>query len=378
MIHRVPERALLAWVCLCACALLTGCTEEAGSSTPKAEPGARRERAHLVELATVSRGALSVSRVHTGSLRARRVVRIHVQEEGRIVSLPFFEGDRVAQGTVVLRLDPTLLETGIAKARAVRREAEANLERVVRLSKSRMVAEEEVLRARTSVDVARADEALLGTRLGYTEVSAPFAGVVTERRAEPGDVVERHDHVLTVADPTSLVADLQVSELLLPHLSVGHPARVRIDALGDGTFPGRVMRIHPQLDPATRNGRVEVALDPPPAAARAGQFARVTFEVRALDRQIIPFSALRRDTEGEYVLRMRDDATVERVRVRGGRRLAERVEVLEGLTDGDRVVTKGFLGLTPGTRVKPVGGAPAGGGKTGIGAGEKPAAEARE
>ena len=326
-----------------------------------------------MEVATVARDTLNLSRVYTGSLRARRIVRVHVQEEGRLTALPFFEGDRVAAGARLLTLDATLLETELEKALAVRREAEANLARLERLAKNRMVAEEDVLRARTAVDVAKSEEVLLRTRLGYTVVSAPFAGQVTERLVEPGDIVERHQHVLTVADPASLVADLEISELVLPHLSVGHPAEVRIDALGTQVFPGRVQRIHPAMDPATRQGRVEVELDPAPDGARAGQFARVTFRIDALDRQVIPFSALRRDTEGEYVFRLAGDATVERVRVRGGRRLAERVEVLEGLADGDRIVTKGFLGLSAGTTVKivgagakktPGGATPAAGGKT--------------
>jgi len=71
---------------------------------------------------------------------------------------------------------------------------------------------------------------------------------------------------------------------------------------------------------------------------------------------MVPFSALRRDTVGEYVFRLREDGHVERIAVRGGRRLAERVEILEGLSDGDQVVTKGFLGLVSGARVNPVAG----------------------
>lgn len=348
-----------ALVAACAWLLLAACTQDAGSSAPRPAGKAAAKQAHLVELATVTRETLSLSRVFTGSLRARRVVRVHVQEEGRITALPHYEGDAVAAGEALLRLDATLLRTEVDRAVAVTREAQANLARLERLVSSRMVAEEDVLRARTTLDVARAEEALLRTRLGYTTVTAPFAGVVTARLAEPGDIVERHDHVLTVADPASLVADLMVSELLVPHLGEGHPAQVRIDALGDARFAGFVERIHPQLDPATRQGRVEVALDPAPAAARAGQFARVRFDVRALDRQTIPFTALRRDAGGEYVFRMLADGTVERVAVRGGRRLAETVEILEGLDDGDRVVTRGFLGLTPGTVVEPVDGAAA-------------------
>jgi membrane fusion protein (multidrug efflux system) len=197
----------------------------------------------------------------------------------------------------------------------------------------------------------------LRTRLGYTVVTAPFESVVTQRLAEPGDVVERHDHVLTLADPSSLIADLEVSELILPHVALGDRVGVRIDALGDQRLQGRVLRIHPALDAATRLGRVEVELTPAPNGARAGQFARVSFDVRALDRQMVPFSALRRDTTGEYVFRLRADGHVERVAVRGGRRLAERVEILEGLSDGDQIVTKGFLGLVSGARVSPVAGA---------------------
>lgn len=346
--------------------LVTGCLPDAGSqgkagggaaaSTGPGTAGAARTaaRAHLVELATVRRDTLSLSRVYTGSLRARRVLRVHAQEVGRITALPFFEGDQVRAGGVVLRLDRVLLETELAKALAVRKEAEANLARLDRLARSKMVAEDEVLRGRTAVDVAKAEEALLRTRLGYTVVTAPFDGVVTERLAEPGDVLERHDHVLTIADPSSLLAELEVSELILPHIGIGDPVGVRIDALGDRQLHGRVLRLHPELDPATRLGRVEVELTPAPPDARAGQFARVNFDVRALERQMVPFSALRRDTDGEYVFRLRDDGRVERVPVRGGRRLAERVEILEGLADGDRVVTKGFLGLVPGAAVTPV------------------------
>jgi membrane fusion protein (multidrug efflux system) len=87
----------------------------------------------------------------------------------------------VPTGSVILRLDRVMLETELAKAMAVRKEAEANLARLERLVRSRMVAEDEVLRGRTAVDVATAEEALLRTRLGYTVVTAPFDGVVTQR-----------------------------------------------------------------------------------------------------------------------------------------------------------------------------------------------------
>ena len=83
----------------------------------------------------------------------------------------------------------------------------------------------------------------------------------------------------------------------------------------------------------------------------SGQFARVKFSVAALDRTVIPFGALRRDRDGEYVFLVNAEGKARRVGVRSGRRLADEVEVLEGVRAGDQVVLRGFLGLSNGKQV---------------------------
>lgn len=357
-------RNLLIVVAMAAVMAISGCSEDAASSTPQADKSAAgkgakgegKKRAHLVEVAPAVIDSLRITSVYTGSLRSRRTVRVFSQEEGRIVSLPFFEGDHVDEGQVILEIDDALLQAELDKARAVRREAETNIARLKRLRDSRMVSEDEYLRAATALEVAKAEEAVLQTRLGYTRVRAPFAGVIATRLAEPGDIVERHTHVLTLIDPTRLLTDLDVSELLIPHLAINDTVSLRIDALGDRVFKGVILRIHPEVDARTRQGRVEVALQPVPDGARPGQFARVTFTVEALDRKVLPFSALRRDNDGEFIFLMGSDNRVKRVPVQSGRRLADRVEILSGVEAGDRVVVKGFLGLVEGMEVKPVGG----------------------
>ena len=333
---------------------LSACSQDADSAPPKSKIERKREL-HLVELARAELRQLRLSQVHTGSLRARKVVRIHTQEAGRITTLPYFEGDRVAAGDYVLTLDSTLLATELTRAEAVRKEAQANQARLARLLKRAMIAEDEVHKAATALDVARAEEALLRTRLGYTRVVAPFAGVVSERVMEPGDIAERYQHVLTIIDPDSLVADLQVSELLMPHVRVGASVEVRIDALGDRPIAGEVVRVHPELDAITRQGRVEVTLASPPGNARPGQFARVRFELDTPHRLVIPFASLRRDTGGDYVFRLGNDDKVMRVTVRSGQRFSDRIEIVEGLSPGDQIVHRGFLGLNEGMTVKPVG-----------------------
>lgn len=311
-------------------------------------------KAHLVQTQVLARESISSSYTRTGSLRARRLARIYNQEEGRILELPWFEGDQVAEDGLLLRLDDALLRAELDKAKANTRQARLDLKRMQNLVERKAASKDELERARTALDVAAAEQRMLQTRLGYMRIRAPFDGLISERLVEPGDVISEHTHVLTLVDPSSLVIEVQVSELLLPQLAVDDPVTLRIDALGGKPLSGRILRIHPQLDRNTRQGVVEVLLEPVPGGARAGQFARVTLNSAARERLLIAFSALQRDREGEFVYRLDEQSKVQRIPVRSGLRAADRVEIVEGLEAGDEIVIRGFLGLSPGKQVERV------------------------
>ncbi len=331
--------------------LLSACSRE---SPAQPQSTANRTPPHLVEIAHVEHDTLGSTAVFNGTLRSRSIARIHTQEPGRISDLPFFEGDPVERGELLGTLDDALLQAQLLKARALTSQAEQNRRRLEDLGTRGLISNEELIRVRTELAVTQAEEELLLTRIGYMTLHAPFNGIVSERLVEPGDAVSANTHVLTLIDLDTLITEVSVSELLLPHLRPGDPAMVRIDALGGAQFPGRINRIHPTLDPGSRTGVVEVALEPVPDGARPGQYCRVVLTSRGAERQLIPFSALRRDRVGEHVFRLTDEGTIERVPVRSGLRLADRVEVLEGLDNGDRVVVKGFLNLREGMAVNVV------------------------
>jgi membrane fusion protein (multidrug efflux system) len=344
---------------------LAGCDEPAGK---KADRGKGGKRQHLVEVVTVGAKPLRHETVRTGSLAARRSVRLFNQEEGRIDQLSVYEGAAVVKGQVLVRLDRRLLMAQIEKATAARRLAEADLERIRKLARKRITTQEKLDQAETRHSVALAEETLVRTRLAYSEIAAPFDSIVTERKVEPGDVAPLHTHLLTLIDPSSLYTKVSVSELMLPRLKEGDAVEVRIDALGDRVWTGRIRRIHPTVDPRTRQGVVEVALDPVPPGAREGQLCRVTLRTPAIKRKVLPFAALRRDREGEYVYVVVDGkATLQRVRT--GLRLEDKVEALEGLDEGDKVIVRGFLDLRPGKPVTVIG---KGGKKAGQPAGKSP------
>jgi len=328
-------------------AFVAGCDDPAKSNS---RAGKKKRPAHLVEIVIVGAKPLRHETVRTGSLAARRNVRLFNQEEGRIDRIPVFEGAAVAKGQLLVQLDQRLLMAQLDKAKASRRLAEADLKRIKKLAKKRITTQERFDQTESRHRVAIAEETLVRTRIAYSEITAPFDGIVTERRVEPGDVAPRHTHLLTVIDPTSLYTKVSVSELMLPRLKIGDTVDVRIDALGDRVWNGHIRRIHPTIDPRTRLGVVEVALDPVPPGAKSGQLSRVTLRTPEVRRKVVPFAALRRDDKGEYVFVVVDGKTQLR-RVQTGLRMDDKVEALSGLEEGDKVVVRGFLDIRAGKAV---------------------------
>ncbi|MEJ1297707.1 MAG: efflux RND transporter periplasmic adaptor subunit [Candidatus Sedimenticola sp. (ex Thyasira tokunagai)] len=341
---------------------LNGCndtsTQEAKEQKPKRPP-------HLVEVVKVTKEPVSSAHERIGTLRSRRSVRIHNQEEGRITTLPFYEGDKVEKGEALVLLEDALLRAQLDKADATSRQAKLDLKRIEDLIKKRAISKDELSRATTALDIARAEQRMLDIRVGYTRITAPFSGVVTERLMEPGDIASKNSHLLTLTDPQSMVTEIHVSELLLPHMKAEDSVAVRIDALGSKRFAGRIQRIHPELDAVTRQGKVEVALDPVPTGARAGQFARVTLTSAQVERMLLPFAAVRRDNTGEFVYRLDNKGEVKRTPVHSGIRIADKIEILDGVEPGERIIKRGFLGLREGKKVKVAGSRPEAVEKTG-------------
>lgn len=348
----MPAPSAPRWLAPCLATLVVaaaGCNAESSS-----KPGAAAPRPHLVELAVAEPGRLSYTADRAGSLRALREVRIVNQEEGRLTEVRVREGDRVTAGQVLARYDDRILRAQLDKASATLKQAELDYQRNQQLKEKGFISTDAVTRSATDLEVARAEERLLRVRVQHMTITAPFDGVVSRRNVEPGNVTPQHTHLLTVIDPSQLVTDVDVSELVIPYLGVGDAAAVRIDALGAKLHPGEIVRIHPAIDPATRTGRVEVALKPVPQGARAGQFCRVQLSTGATEQLVVPLAALQRDVQGEFVFVLAADGTVRRVGVTSGLRLADQVEIRAGLERGAKVVVKGFLGLTAGQRVKPV------------------------
>lgn len=334
----------LRWLWIPAILALASCSVDGNSPAGSSKPQ-RRDTSHLVEVSDVTQQTLRYAFERSGTLRALREARIISQEEGAVLRVSVREGDDVATGDVLVRLDDRVLAAELDKAVAKRRQFESDVKRLQRLRKKNLSTEEALTKAKTDLQIAAAEERLLETRHDYMTIKAPFSGTISERLINAGDVAPKHQHLMTLVDSSSLVTDVSVSELLLPGLKVGDEVAVGIDALGRRNLPGVISRIYPTIDPKTRRGKLEVVLEQVPSSARAGQFCRVVITSRRTEAITVPLAALRRDEQGEYVFVVDTDQQIHRRGIRTGLRLSDSVEVLSGVSAQERVVTSGFLGL---------------------------------
>ncbi|GMR01662.1 MAG: efflux RND transporter periplasmic adaptor subunit [Gammaproteobacteria bacterium] len=349
---------LFGWLstCLLAGLFITSCdnTNSAKSNSHRA-----MQTSHRVEVIAVENKPVSLTQTVSGTLEAVTKIRLYNEESGRIIKLPYHEGDFVKKGTLLVQLDNEILKTDVAKAKASREQAEVDLSRVKKLLPKKISTEEEVAKARTELDLAIAEEKRQLTRLRRTSIKAPIDGLITKRLYEPGDLLPPQSQILSIIDPTALRLKASLAERWLPLVKKDQAVTLQIGALGDKKFSASVVRIHPTINASTHKGIIEILLAPVPEGATAGQFSRAKIELTATDRLVIPVHTIHYEPEGAYVYRIiendNDETIAEKVFFEQGLQFASVAEILSGLVAGDRIVSRGFLGLRAGKKVEVAG-----------------------
>jgi len=325
--------------------LLTACDSADNSASGRPAPPV-----HQVEVVPASIKAVSHQQTVSGTLEAITSVRLYNEESGHIVKLPYHEGDYVNKGDVIITLDGSLIQAELDKARAEHKQAKSDIRRLKQLVDKKLASDEVLAHAQTTLIVAKAEEQLQHIRFLRTIIKAPFSGVITERNNETGDIVVSHSHILSLIDPSTLLLKIQLAERWIPLLHIDDKVKVRIDALGEQLHTGSITRIYPTVNPNTRKGVVEITLQPVPDNATAGQLARAELITRPVERLVIPTRAIRHDIKGAHVFlidtEQTDNTTIKKVTFEKGLNFGDMTEVLSGISAGDDIVIKGFLGLS--------------------------------
>jgi RND family efflux transporter MFP subunit len=338
----------------------------------------RTLRGRTVETVTasiVTEGQATTLLSATGYVEAERKADLSPKITSRITVLNVTEGSRVTKGDVIARLDHTDLDAQLADARAGWVNAKAELERQKALRR-------EGLAPQSALDAAVAQEASTRARvayaealLSYTEIRAPFAGVVTAKRAFVGEAVSPFGSspsgggsggaIVTLVEFSSLYVGADVNESNLGKLGDRQPAEITLDAVPDKTYHGYLRQIVPAADRQKGTVRVKVAFSDaddkilPDLSARVSFTAEPTRGKASRSRILIPKSALATHEGHTGVFRVAQGrAKFQPVETSG--EVQGQVEVTKGLQGGETLVSQpDKAGIQDGDRVRVEGGAAA-------------------
>lgn len=339
--------------------LLAACS---GDSAP---PPAPRETPPTVRVATLALTPIAGGFAASGVLVAREEAAVGSELAGyRVLRVLAEEGDRVRAGQPLAVLDGALLagerakaEAEVASARVAAERARADAARVDGLEGAGVIADETIAQrgfdaraADAQLGVARAGLAELRAREARLTLRAPVDGVVLERALRPGDVVGgATDPHFRIARAGLIELDAEVPEAAVARVAASRSATITLPS-GE-TLAGHVRLVSPRVDPATKLGRVRVALPFHPAL-RVGGFARATLGGEPRSALTAPERAVQYTADGPVVLVLDRANRVRRVAVRTGARADGHVELTQGPPAGTRVVLGGAALLLPGDRVR--------------------------
>jgi len=302
-----------------------------------------------------------------GTLEAERQATIRAEVAGQVLALEVEPGQPVQAGQVLARLEDAGIRDAYESARAAVRSAELaaelarrNRARSAELAQAGAIPERDLETADLQAQSAEAQlldaQARLASAekaLGKTVIRAPFRGVISERSARVGDIVQSGAVLFTLVDPGSLKYEGTVPVESRAGLTVGAPVRFTVGGAGAEEVAGRVSRINPAVDPATRQIRVTVQVPNKGNELLAGLFAEGRVATATREGVVVPSGAIDRRGLRPYVVRVNGGRT-ERVEVELGLidQAGERTEVTTGLAAGDTLLVGGAAGLPSGTPVR--------------------------
>jgi len=392
---RVPLVIVLAAGALSA----AGCSKTETAQARGREAAARQVTAEVVRLEKVKRAVELV-----GTLAAVDQVTISAEAEGKVSRILADLGDRVTAGQTLVQVDrekqqynfeqqraalaralaqygapdpqhlPEVEKTpDVQKANADLVQAKQAFDRTSELFKRSLVPQQmlddaaavlESKRAsyelalqnaknlRASIQASEASMKLADRQLRDTEIKAPFDGYIEKRLVNLGELVKQQMPVMSVVrvDPLKVIAE--IPEKLTPWIHEGQPAELRVDAYPDRMFTGKVSRISPAVNTATRAFPFEALVPNRDAALKPGTFARVHIESGRVDDVLtLPYSALQYRYGVNRVFVIADDKLVAR-ELKVGERVGDRIEIIGGVQAGDRVAASDVDKLIDGMAVK--------------------------
>lgn len=318
-------------------------------------------------IAIVTNGVLQSGPTVSGALTPEREAVVRAQVGGSVLQTYMDQGQSVRAGQTLARIEAGGLQDVYLSARAGVTSASNNadiarreLARSEKLLAAGAIAERDIeqsrrgaIAANAALADARARLATAQKQVGNTVITAPISGIVSDRPISAGDVVQPGALLFTVVDPSSMRLEGSVPAEQLSQVRVGAPVTFTVNGYPGRTFSGKVTRVNPTADPATRQVRIVISIPNAEGRLVGGLFANGRLASQSHSGLVVPANAVDSRSNIPAVFRIKG-GKVERVPVQLGLRddAAERIEIASGVQVGDTLLVGAAQGITPGTIVK--------------------------
>ncbi len=329
------------------CLSLVAC----GQTNDEAEDGEEETPPVPVEVTRPERGEIFAIYSGTAPIEAFAEADVVAKVAGEVRDIDAEEGDIVSQGELLARLDGDRLRLELGESEANLRKLQRDFERNQDLRERNLISEGDFEKIQFDKEALEAAYNLAKLEYDYTFIRAPIDGIVSERMIKLGNTVDEGEALFRVTSLDPLVSYLFVPEREYQSIRPGQPVSIAIDALANERIPASVTRISPIVDPETGTFKITIEISDPTRRIKPGMFARMAIVYDQRSNALkIPRSALLEDERGNSVFVIEDDVAIRRS-VETGYSDRGMVEILDGLTDGDVVVTVGQVGLREDSRV---------------------------
>ncbi len=306
----------------------------------------------VVEATKVSVMKLPQALTAVGSLRSDETVIVRPEVAGRIAQIHFREGERVTKGQVLVKLDDSVQLADLEKARANLTLSKSKFERAEDLRGKGFLSSQARDEAENNYRVAQAEVELMQARIAKTSIRAPFSGTIGLRQVSVGDYVKEGQDMVNLESLDPLKADFRVPENAIGLVRPGQTLQLTLDAIPDKAYDGTVYAINPLIDANGRSIVIRAQVPNKDGRLRPGLFARVRLFTSGLkDTMVVPEESLFPLGDDKYVYKVVDGKAM-RQKIEIGARREGRVEVVNGLTAEDVIVTAGVIKLREGVPVR--------------------------
>ncbi len=309
------------------------------------------QRPPTVESAKVEIMKLTDDTQAVGSLKSRQGVTLRPEVSGRITQLNFKDGERVKKGQLLVQFDDQLQLAQVKQSQAELSIALANHKRNQELVAQNFISKRSVEESAANLEVAQAKLSLSQATAARLKITAPFDGMTGIRTVNVGDYLKDGGDIVNIEDIAAVFVDFRLPERFQTKVKKGQKAQVDMDALPGRKFTAIIQAIDPLLDANGRSVGVRACIDNRQNQLRPGMFARVNTVFSEREKAVVvPEEAIVPQGGKQFVIKLLDGAdkgtdketkTTQRVEVKVGIRRPGKVEILEGLAEGDVVVTAG-------------------------------------